>query len=55
MDGPDPDHRRNLHDWDIDAIMDDMTEDCVFEHVAPPATSFGRGGKIAEQLSYGTL
>ncbi len=27
---------------DIDAIMADMTEDCIFEHVAPAAVSFGR-------------
>lgn len=27
---------------DVDALMADMTEDCVFEHVAPEATSFGR-------------
>jgi ketosteroid isomerase-like protein len=27
---------------DVDALMADMTEDCVFEHVAPPAASFGR-------------
>ena len=25
-----------------DALMADMTEDCVFEHVAPAAVSFGR-------------
>ena len=27
---------------EFDAIMADMTEDCVFEHVAPAAVSFGR-------------
>ncbi len=27
---------------DVDTLMADMTEDCVFEHVAPPAASFGR-------------
>ncbi len=27
---------------DVDALMADMTEDTVFEHVAPPAVSFGR-------------
>ena len=27
---------------DIDALMADMTEDTVFEHVAPEAVSFGR-------------
>jgi ketosteroid isomerase-like protein len=27
---------------DVDALMADMTEDCVFEHVAPTADSFGR-------------
>jgi ketosteroid isomerase-like protein len=27
---------------DLDALMADMTEDCVFEHVAPAAGSFGR-------------
>jgi hypothetical protein len=27
---------------DLDALMADMTEDCVFEHVAPAAASFGR-------------
>ena len=28
--------------YDPDALMADMTEDCVFEHVAPAAVSFGR-------------
>jgi ketosteroid isomerase-like protein len=28
--------------YDVDALMADMTEDCVFEHVAPLAVSFGR-------------
>lgn len=27
---------------DVDALMADMTGDCVFEHVAPAAVSFGR-------------
>jgi ketosteroid isomerase-like protein len=30
----------NARDWD--ATMADMTDDCVFEHVAPVAVSFGR-------------
>lgn len=30
----------NARDWD--ATMADMTADCVFEHVAPAAVSFGR-------------
>jgi ketosteroid isomerase-like protein len=30
----------NRHD--PDALMADMTEDCVFEHVAPEGKSFGR-------------
>ncbi|HVK00584.1 MAG TPA: nuclear transport factor 2 family protein [Gemmatimonadales bacterium] len=30
----------NTHD--VDALMADMSEDCVFEHVAPAAVSFGR-------------
>ena len=30
----------NAHD--VDATMADMTEDCVFEHVAPEAVGFGR-------------
>jgi ketosteroid isomerase-like protein len=28
--------------YDVDALMADMTDDCVFEHVAPAAGSFGR-------------
>jgi ketosteroid isomerase-like protein len=28
--------------YDVDALMADMTEDCVFEHVAPAAVSLGR-------------
>ena len=28
--------------YDVDALMADMTDDCVFEHVAPAAVSFGR-------------
>ena len=28
--------------YDVDAVMADMTEDCVFEHVTPDAVSFGR-------------
>jgi ketosteroid isomerase-like protein len=28
--------------YDVDALMADMTEDCVFEHIAPAAVSFGR-------------
>jgi len=27
---------------DVDALMADMTEDCVFEHVAPANAGFGR-------------
>ena len=27
---------------DVDATMADMTEDCVFEHVAPEGVGFGR-------------
>jgi ketosteroid isomerase-like protein len=27
---------------DVDGLMSEMTEDCVFEHVAPQETSFGR-------------
>ena len=27
---------------DIDGMMADMTDDCVFEHVAPESVSFGR-------------
>jgi ketosteroid isomerase-like protein len=27
---------------DVDALMADMTNDCVFEHIAPAAASFGR-------------
>jgi ketosteroid isomerase-like protein len=27
---------------DVDALMADMTDDCVFEHIAPAAVSFGR-------------
>lgn len=27
---------------DVDALMADMTEDCVFEHVAPADAGFGR-------------
>jgi len=28
--------------YDVDALMADMTDDCVFEHVAPASVSFGR-------------
>ncbi len=28
--------------YDVDALMADMTDDCVFEHIAPAAVSFGR-------------
>jgi hypothetical protein len=31
-----------FNDRDWDATMADMTEDCVFEHVAPAAVSSGR-------------
>jgi len=33
---------RNFNTYDVDALMADMTDDCVFEHVAPAAVSFGR-------------
>ena len=32
----------NFNAYDVDALMADMTDDCVFEHVAPAAVSFGR-------------
>lgn len=32
----------NFNTYDVDALMADMTDDCVFEHVAPPGVSFGR-------------
>jgi ketosteroid isomerase-like protein len=32
----------NFNTYDVDALMADMTDDCVFEHVAPVAVSFGR-------------
>lgn len=32
----------NFNTRDIDALMADMTEDAVFEHVAPAAASVGR-------------
>lgn len=32
----------NFNTYDPDALMADMTEDCVFEHVAPAGTGFGR-------------
>jgi ketosteroid isomerase-like protein len=32
----------NFNGPNVDALMADMTEDCVFEHVAPAASSFGR-------------
>jgi ketosteroid isomerase-like protein len=32
----------NFNTYDVDALMADMTDDCVFEHVAPAAVSFGR-------------
>lgn len=32
----------NFNTYDVDALMADMTEDCVFEHVAPPSVSLGR-------------
>jgi hypothetical protein len=38
---------------DLDALITDMTEDCVFEHVAPAAVSFGRHeGQAAVPGSY---
>ena len=33
---------RNFNTYDVDALMADMTDDCVFEHVAPASVSFGR-------------
>lgn len=32
----------NFNTYDVDALMADMTDDCVFEHVAPAAVGFGR-------------
>ncbi len=32
----------NFNTYDVDALMADMTDDCVFEHVAPASVSFGR-------------
>ena len=32
----------NFNTYDPDALMADMTDDCVFEHVAPASVSFGR-------------
>lgn len=41
---------------DIDAIMADMTDDSVFEHVAPEAVSFGRHeGQAAVRVLWGIL
>lgn len=31
-----------FNDRDVDATMADMTDDCVFEHVAPEGVGFGR-------------
>jgi ketosteroid isomerase-like protein len=32
----------NFSPLDVDRLMADMTDDCVFEHVAPAAASLGR-------------
>ena len=32
----------NFNTYDTDALMADMTDDCVFEHVAPASVSLGR-------------
>ena len=32
----------NFNTYDVDALMADMTDDCVFEHVAPAGVSLGR-------------
>jgi ketosteroid isomerase-like protein len=32
----------NFNTYDSDALMADMTDDCVFEHVAPASVSLGR-------------
>ena len=31
-----------FNDYDVDALMADMTDDCVFEHVAPAGAGLGR-------------
>jgi ketosteroid isomerase-like protein len=42
--------------YDVDAVMADMTEDCVFEHVAPDAVSFGRHeGQAAVRAVWASL
>ena len=41
---------------DVDAVMADMTEDCVFEHVAPEAVSLGRHeGQAAVRAAWESL
>ena len=32
----------NFNTYDVDALMADMTDDCIFEHVAPASVSLGR-------------
>jgi ketosteroid isomerase-like protein len=32
----------NFNTYDVDALMADMTEDCVFEHMAPAGVGIGR-------------
>lgn len=42
--------------YDVDALMADMTDDCVFEHVAPAAVSFGRHeGQAAVRAAWESL
>ena len=46
----------NFNTYDLDALMADMTEDCVFEHVAPAAVSFGRHeGQAAVRAVWASL
>lgn len=41
---------------DVDGLMADMTEDTVFEHMAPPAVSFGRHeGQAAVRAVWASL
>ena len=46
----------NFNTYDVDALMADMTEDCVFEHIAPAAVSFGRHeGQAAVRAVWASL
>ena len=46
----------NFNTYDVDALMADMSEDCVFEHVAPAAASFGRHeGQAAVRAAWESL